>query len=150
MGSLWPAARTDVDIDRARGVQRDNGARLWVASNDSGGICVLAQIAKLRMVGPASECGGSETMRAGTLIVLNGAPDTPVGSDQGPTIGITVPIIAGAVPDGVTDVTLSYSDGSSQAVRVHDNLFFAEPKELPSTVEFTDSTGTTRNVGAVR
>jgi hypothetical protein len=71
---------------------------------------------------------------AGKLMMAAGAPSAPGGL-----------FIAGLVPDGVSDVSVVRTDGSSIVAPVHDNVYTAVLQgQGASAVTFTDSAGSER------
>lgn len=134
-GPIVNAQDSTIDVASAKEVSVGvPGMRVWVAKSNEGGICILAlkpQPARSGPVGPASGCTPEAKLGKGASIEQFG----PSGQNYE----------TGAVPDGVSSVTVELTNGSTQTVAVHDNAYAVETTTPISQVSFTNE-GTTQTV----
>jgi hypothetical protein len=117
------------------------GMRVWVAKGTGGSVCVLAlkpqPADRAGPEGPASGCTPLGLLAHGVALEQFG----PSGESYE----------TAAVPDGVNSVTVSLTDGETQAVEVRDNVFSVKTLSPISTVTFVaEGTQETINVGGNR
>ena len=99
--------------------------RLWVAESKDGGICVLALKPDSNRAGPggpASGCVPSNLVGHGATLEQFGPADET--------------FVSGAVPNGVSSVTIGLEDGSTQTVAVTNNSYSVKTIAAVSSVSF--------------
>jgi len=128
-GPIWlKQAGDDVDIASAREAKLPKkGARVW-AVTDTDGVCVLAMPEGSPAQGPASVCGDQSTLEQGVYMTIG-------------QLGASPTFIAGLVPDGAEQVTLTLIDGRQEQATVTENAFFLDAPVPIQEVTFNDGSG---------
>ena len=122
-----PTAANGPNPALSRQAQGLTGGQAWVIPGD-GMICF--------------ECQAAGTLGGGTC-----QPDASIADGQWPietssgqaALGVTA--VAGLVPDGVAQVTLTLSNGTTQAVAVHENVYLATVHGGVSSLTYTGPNG---------
>jgi hypothetical protein len=122
----------NVDPAEARRVAPAARTKVWVAPGD-GSICLLNLPSGAD--GAATSCTPVDDAENGEGVVT-----VSYSKDQVDIFGI--------VPDGVDTVTLELADGTTQRLRVRDNVYFASAAAPSKTITFEDPAGKRRVVDA--
>ncbi|MGA2454561.1 MAG: hypothetical protein ABSG93_13670 [Solirubrobacteraceae bacterium] len=112
----------------ARRVQGLSEGDAWVVPG-KGSVCLIAN-------GSAS-CTTNSAAADGKLVLIS-------GSDKSPG----VETVAGVVPDGVGTVSAHLSDGSSQSLAVHENVYLARVSGSVTGTSFNGPNGSATNTVA--
>jgi len=147
-----PAAANGINVDLSRRAHGITSGAAWVIPGNAGNICLVAENAAAvemnnepgpwqqhtRVYGAtgATNCTTIAAMDAGWFAGYAGSSETPGRFFTG-----------GIVPDGVSEVTVALSDGSTATESVHDNTWMGLVSGAPQSVSFTRPTGATGPTG---
>jgi hypothetical protein len=113
------------------------GLRVWVAATEQGEICVLSmQTGQPDIAGPGGTCASGELGSSGAIL-------------EEPADGAHPGYLIGVVPDEVPEATIQKADGTTEQVRVSDNVYVVSPTSAVTDVSFEKggSTHTIRTGG---
>lgn len=141
-----PAASNGVNVSLSRRVQGFTSGAAWVVPGNAGTVCLVAENAQAlamnsepgpwmqhtRVAGAngATGCTTDSAISAGWSAGYGGTSQTP---------GMT--FTAGFVPDGVTQVSVTVSGGTTVSLPAYENVYMGELPGAPSTVTFTGPNG---------
>jgi hypothetical protein len=131
-----------MDPSEARLARSDEpGWRVW-AIPAADGICVGGLPPSMGSgYGPASVCGGAETIADG-VVATSGA-----GPKGNRFFRPDEVVVFGLVPDGVAEVVIDLRDGASQRFPVKDNAFHADLAQPTRDVWYRDGDGNVHRLG---
>lgn len=103
----------------------DPNIQVWVGKTTSGGICVLAMVkGQPGSYGPASSCTTQEGISKGAQLAFQ-----KYGQKPG--------YLAGVVPNGVSSIAITLSNGSTVTASVVDNAYAVELQNEAVSVAFS-------------
>jgi hypothetical protein len=121
-----PLASSGADLALSRQVQGLAVGSAWLVPGD-GSICFVFTD---EPVGGGETCQPDTVVTEGQLVMTSGGDAVP---------GTT--LVAGVVPDGVSQVTLSLANGGTVSVPVAENVYIATETQSVTSVTFTGPDG---------